>query len=83
MAYFIYNDEAKKHLKKDDEVKESMERQKSKVPEVKQIECPNCKTLNEPDIVVCISCGENIIAAKQKQLKDFSVLRTAKKKRRH
>ena len=83
MSYWM-TDEGKKHFnEKKDEIEDSLERRKTKAPIEKQIECPNCKTLNEPHSVVCISCGENIAASRQKQPRDFSVIRSAEKRRKH
>ena len=84
LSYNIIVDEGLKHRKKDEElVKKSIDKQKTALPEEKQIECPGCKTLNEPNSVVCISCGENMVVAKQKQIKDYSVIHKADKKRKH
>jgi len=83
MSFWI-TDEGSKHRKKDEELlKESREKEKITVPREKQIECPKCKTLNESNCVECISCGENIVVAKQKQIKDYSVIHKADKKRKH
>lgn len=83
MAYWI-TDEGIKHRKEDEElIKEGIEKQKITIPPEKQIECPNCKTLNEPNSVLCISCGENMVAFKKTEIKDYSVLHKADKKRKH
>ncbi len=77
-------DEAQKHIKKDEElIKESAEKQKTTIPKEMKIECPKCKTLNESNAVECISCGENMVALKQSEIKDYSVLHKADKKRKH
>ncbi len=77
-------DEAQKHIRKDkDLVKESLKKQKVALTEEKQIECSNCKTLNEPNNVLCISCGLNLVASKQYEIKDYSVIHKADKRRKH
>ena len=48
-----------------------------------KIACPKCKSLNEPNSVQCISCGENMVAIKQAKIKDYSVLHKAHKRRKH
>ena len=83
MAFWI-TDEGKKHRKEDEElIKEGMEKRKITIPPEKQIECSNGKTLNEPNSVLCISCGENMVAFKETEIKDYSVLHKADKKRKH
>ncbi|HUT80886.1 MAG TPA: hypothetical protein VMZ29_06765 [Candidatus Bathyarchaeia archaeon] len=47
------------------------------------IECPKCKTLNEPGKVTCESCGVNFVALELEKPKDLSSLRTAEKRRKH
>ena len=84
MYHYMPIDEARKYAVKDEElVKESMERQKAALPEEKQIECSNCKTLNESNRVLCISCGGNLVALKQYEIKDYSVIHKADKRRKH
>lgn len=83
MSFWV-TDEGSKHGKKDEElIKESQEKENITIPKEKQIECPKCKTLNEPNCVECISCGENMVALKQQEIKDYSVLRQVDKKRKH
>lgn len=77
-------DEAQKHERRDKElIKESIEKHKTTIPKGKQIECPNCKTLNESNSVLCVSCGENMVAFKHKVIKDYSVIHKADKRRKH
>jgi hypothetical protein len=82
MSFWI-TDEGKKHRKKDEElIKKGLEKKKTTPPKEYQIECPRCKTLNEPNSVLCASCGENMVALKETEIKDYSVLHQANKKRK-
>ncbi len=48
-----------------------------------EIECPNCRTLNEPGNVTCKSCGANFIALEAEKPMDLSSLHSAQKHRKH
>ncbi|MBN1328919.1 MAG: zinc ribbon domain-containing protein [Candidatus Heimdallarchaeota archaeon] len=59
---------------------------KSQVKNVRKepiiIECPKCKTLNEPGSVTCKSCGINFVEYEQSKPLDMSVLTSAKKRKK-
>ncbi len=86
MHYWYTIDEGHKHYNKQntkDLNEEAKERHKATIPKERQIECPNCKTLNEPNSVLCVSCGENMLAIKQVKIKDYGFLHKAHKRRKH
>ena len=86
MSYWLVLDEGLKHYDKlndKDLDKEAQEKQEQTIPKEKLIICPKCKTLNQPNSVLCISCGENMVALKQAKIKNYDFLHKARKRRKH
>lgn len=86
MFHFSTIDEGSKHYsgKTTEEInKNAVKREKFNIQPKKQIECSNCKTLNKPNCILCISCGVNMLASKQVRMIDYGFLHKARIRRKH